>query len=103
MNHQYVEKIVDLLDPKKNTIFNMSVEEAREIVKSGDCDKVREIDGHFALVAVDGKTIRMARSIGQPLRYFVAKLAEGPCLVLADRIDTIFNYLKKEGLEDDFK
>ena len=60
------------------------------------------IDGQFALVAVEGKTIRMARSIGRPLRFFIAKLKEGPCLVLAERIDTIYKYLVKEGLEDQF-
>ncbi len=102
MDNQYIEKVVDLTNPEKNTIYNMTVEEAREIIKSGDSEKVRNIDGHFALVAVDGKTIRMARSIGRPLRYFIAKLAEGPCLVLADRIDTIYEYLKKEGLDDQF-
>ncbi|MFC2123669.1 asparagine synthase-related protein [Bacteroidota bacterium] len=102
MNNQYIEKIVDLTNPDKNTIYNMTVDEAREIIKSGDGEKVRKIDGHFALVAIDGKTIRMARSIGRPLRYFIAKLIEGPCLVLADRIDTIYEYLKKEGLDDQF-
>ena len=54
------------------------------------------------LIAVDGKTIRMARSIGRPLRYFIAKKAIGPILVIAERIDTIFNFLKKEGLDDQF-
>jgi len=102
MNNQYVEKVVDLTNPEKNVIYNMTVEEAREIINSGDIEKVRNIDGHFALVAVEGKTIRMARSIGRPLRYFIAKLAEGPCLVLAERIDTIYEYLKKEELDNQF-
>ena len=66
-------KVVDLTDPERNVIYNMSHEEAVNIVKSGDTDAVRKIDGQFALVAVDGKTIRMARSIGRPLRYFIAK------------------------------
>ncbi len=44
----------------------------------------------------------MARSIGRPLRFFIAKLKAGPCLVLAERIDTIYEYLKKEGLDDQF-
>jgi asparagine synthase (glutamine-hydrolysing) len=102
MNHQYIERVVDLTDPGKNIIYNMSTEEAREIVKSGDRDAVRKIDGQFALVSVDGKTVHLARSIGRPLRYFIAKLIDGPCLIIADRIDTIYNYLKKEGLDDQF-
>jgi asparagine synthase (glutamine-hydrolysing) len=102
MNHEYVNRVVDLTDPKKNIIYNMSVDEAVELVRAEDSEGVRGIDGQFALVAVEGKTIRMARSIGRPLRFFIAKLKAGPCLVLAERIDTIYNYLEKEGLDDQF-
>ncbi len=102
INHEYVNRIVNLTDSSKNIIYNMSLDEATEIVKSGDAEAVRTIDGQFALVAVEGKTIRMARSIGQPLRFFIAKLKAGPCLILAERIDTIYNYLKQEGLDDQF-
>jgi len=102
MNHQYVERVIDLTRPEKNIIYNMSHDEAVAILKTGDTDKVRTIDGNFALISVDGKTIRMARSIGRPLRYFIAKKAAGPNLVVAERIDEIFNYLASEGLEDQF-
>ena len=74
MNHEYVNQIVDLCDPGKDLIFNMSREEAIELVRAGNTEGVRGIDGQFALVAVEGKTIRMARSIGRPLRFFIAKL-----------------------------
>ena len=102
MNHQYVNRVVDLTDPGKDIIYNMSREEAIGLVNGGDAEALRKIDGQFALVAVDGKTIRMARSIGRPLRFFIAKLKAGPCLVVAERIDTIYDYLKKEGLDDQF-
>ncbi len=102
MNHEYVNRVVDLTDPEKNIIYNMSMDEAVELVRAGNAEGVRSIDGQFALVAVEGKTIRMARSIGRPLRFFIAKLKAGPCLVLADRIDTIYTYLEQEGLEDQF-
>jgi asparagine synthase (glutamine-hydrolysing) len=102
MNHQYIERVVDLTHPEKNVIYNMTNEEARKILKSGDAEAVRKIDGQFSLVSVEGKTIRLTRSIGRPLRYFIAKLIDGPCLVVAERIDTIYNYLKQEGLDDQF-
>jgi asparagine synthase (glutamine-hydrolysing) len=102
MNHEYVNQVVDLCDPEKDVIYNMSREEAIELVRAGDTEGVRGIDGQFALVAIEGKSIRMARSIGRPLRFFIAKLKEGPCLILAERIDTIFKYLEKEGLDDQF-
>jgi len=102
MNHQYVERVIDLTNPAHNAIYNMSNEEAVNLVKSGDVDAIRSIDGHFCLVSVEGKTVKMARSIGRPLRYFIAKRAAGPSLVIAERIDIIYDYLKTEGLDDQF-
>ena len=102
MNNQYVNNVVDLSSPEKNVIYNMTHEEAVELVRSGEAEKVRKIDGQFSLVSVDGKTIRMARSIGRPIRYFIAKRPAGPELVIAERIDIIYDYLKKEGLDDQF-
>ena len=102
MNSQYVNNVTDLTNPEKNVIYNMTHEEAVNIVRSGDVNAVRSIDGQFSLVSVEGKTIRMARSIGRPIRYFIAKRPAGPELVIAERIDVIFNYLKKEGLDHQF-
>lgn len=101
-NHQYISRVVDLTHPEKNIIYNMSHEEAVEIVKSGDVKKIREIDGQFALISVEGLSIHLARSIGRPIRYFIAKLEDGPCLVVGERIDAIHKHLKSEGLEDQF-
>jgi asparagine synthase (glutamine-hydrolysing) len=36
------------------------------------------------------------------MRYFLAKRAAGPALIVADRIDRIFNQLKAEGLDGQF-
>jgi asparagine synthase (glutamine-hydrolysing) len=63
---------------------------------------VGRIAGSFAMVAREGKTVKMARSLDRPLRYFLAKRQEGPVLIVAARIDTIFNWLKAEGLEGQF-
>jgi asparagine synthase (glutamine-hydrolysing) len=100
--HQAVDRVVDLLDPAKNVLYNMTADAARALVASGDADAVRGIDGQFALVAANGQKVYLARSIGRPLRYFIAKRAAGPCLVAADRIDAIHEYLKKVGLADQF-
>lgn len=97
-----IERLVDLSHPEANVILNMSLAEAIERVGSGDPDRVRAIDGQFALVHRQGQTVRMARSIGRPLRYFIAKRAEGPCLVVAERIDRIRAFLAAEGLAGQF-
>lgn len=99
---QYVERVVDLLDPSLNRLYNCTVEEARERVRSGRPEAVRTIEGSFALVARDGKIVRLARSLDRPMRYFLAKRHEGPALFVADRMDTIRDALAREGLADQF-
>jgi len=97
-----VSRVVDLIDPSLNTIVNMNVEEARRRVLAGDPEAVRGIDGSFALVAVEGKTVRLARSMDRPMRYFLAKRQEGPALYVADRIDTLHQALVTDGLDSQF-
>ena len=94
---QLIERLINLVDPNGNVILNMTPEEAVASA-SGDPKQVRQIDGQFALIHKAGKIVRMARSIGRPLRYFIAKQHAGPVLVIAERIDTIRDWLKQEGL-----
>ena len=100
--HQYVERVVDLIDPATNEIFNLSLEQARQRILDGAPDAVREISGSFALIAQAGKTVRMARSLDRPMRYFLAKRQAGPVLIVASRIDTIREWLRQEGLAEQF-
>src|SRR5262245_35100334 len=98
----YTPRVIDLTDPARNVLYNLSLDEARARVATGDPDAVRAIDGQFALVATSGQLVRMARSISRPLRFFIAKRSEGPCLVAADRIDAIHGWLRGQGLDDQF-
>jgi asparagine synthase (glutamine-hydrolysing) len=102
LDHAYVERVVDLTDAGANQIYNLSVDEARELLRAQPAEAVCGIHGSFALLAREGKTVRMARSLDRPMRYFLAKRKEGPALVVASRIDTIFEWLKSEGLEGQF-
>src|SRR5262245_4340648 len=99
---QAVQRVVDLTDPGRNVLYNMTLQEARARVASGDPRAVAEIEGQFALVATAGQMVRMARSISRPLRFFIAKRSEGPCLVAADRIDAIHRWLEGQGLAGQF-
>ena len=101
MDH-YVERVVDLTEPGANQIYNLSIDQARRLLLEQPPEAVREIQGSFALLARSGKTVKMARSLDRPMRYFLAKRSEGPALVVAPRIDTIFDWLKSEGLEGQF-
>jgi asparagine synthase (glutamine-hydrolysing) len=103
MTHpQAIHRVVDLLDPSKNVLFNSTTEQARAALAAGDATAIRRLDGQFALVAMNGQRVLLARSIGRPLRYFIAKRAAGPNLIAADRIDVIHRYLQAEGLADQF-
>ena len=93
-----IERIVDLTHPSANNIFNMSIDEARQRLAEHRAEAVREIDGSFALVACRDITVRMARSLDRPLRYFLAKRSEGPALIVSDRIDAIHQWLEEHGL-----
>lgn len=99
---QHIERVVDLLDPSLNHLHNMDVDAARARVGTGDAAAVRGIDGAFALVARDGITVRMARSMDRPMRYFLAKRQAGPALFVADRLDTLQQALQQEGLGAQF-
>jgi asparagine synthase (glutamine-hydrolysing) len=99
---QVIREVFDFTDPHRNVIFGMSLDEARERVAAGDVGRIREIDGHFALVARCGQTVRLARSLQLPMRYFIVKQSEGPALVVAHRIDTIKAWLDEHGFGDQF-
>lgn len=99
---EYVERIVDLIDPASNQIFGQTIEEARHCLLAQDAAEAGRITGSFALVANTGKTVRMARSLDRPMRYFLAKQQAGPMLIVASRIDTIHDWLEKEGLGAQF-
>jgi len=97
-----VNRVVDLLDPSLNRLGNMDLAEARRRILSGDAGAIRGIDGSFAIVASAGTTVRLARSMDRPMRYFLAKRHEGPALYVADRIDTLHRALAEAGLADQF-
>jgi asparagine synthase (glutamine-hydrolysing) len=102
MTYQTIAKIENLMDPSGDFLLNMSFEEAQERVRSGDGEGVRGIDGQFAICCHEGRTVRMARSIGRPMRYFLAKQADGPCLLVAETMEQIQRRLEQLGLGDQF-
>ncbi len=102
VNTQSVTDFISLIDPSGNTIFNMTQEEASKAVVSGDAERVRAIEGQFAIVEKIGQQVFMARSIGRPMRYFLAKQTAGPLLIVAERIDEIYDFLQSKGLHTQF-
>ena len=97
-----INEVIDLTDHSRNMIFNMEIDQATEIVATGDPEKIATIKGHFAIMARHNHIIRMARTLQLPMRYFIVKKVAGPALLLAERIDQIKKWLEENGFGDQF-
>jgi asparagine synthase (glutamine-hydrolysing) len=93
-----MERLVDLVGPRESGLTGASLSDVEAALRRGDDGPLGATDGHFAGVIRDGQTVRMARTIGLPLRYFVAKRYHGPYLVVADRIDALYDYCCREKI-----
>ncbi len=87
-----IERLVDLAGIRHHGDPGTDPDRLREAIRTGDLAALAATGGHFAGTARDGQTVRMARTIGQPLRYFVAKMFHGPFLVVAERMETIYDW-----------
>ena len=99
---QTVARVLNLIAPESQQILNMDLAEAEKRLLSEDPADVLGIAGSFALFARDGERVRLARSLDRPLRYFLAKEATGPMLIVADRIDAIHQCLVEHGYDNQF-
>ncbi len=99
---QYIERVVDLTDPGATALRGISLEQANSILLNGPAEALQSLEGSFTLIAKSEQTVRMARSLDRPMRYFLAKRQDGPMLLVAHRIDTIFDWLKQAGLDGQF-
>ncbi len=97
-----VARIVNLISDQQQRLLNMDTHEARRRILTAQPDEVLAIQGSYALVARHGERVCLARSLDRPLRYFLAKEASGPFLVVAERIDEIRACLEAEGYGDQF-
>jgi asparagine synthase (glutamine-hydrolysing) len=93
-----VERLVDLVGTRTSGVTGASAAELVEAVGRCDTARLAATDGHFAAIARDGRTVRLARTIGLPLRYFVAKMYHGPFLVVSDRMDRIFAWCDEQRI-----
>ncbi|MEO6809925.1 MAG: asparagine synthase-related protein [Isosphaeraceae bacterium] len=87
-----VERLVDMVGPRESGLTGADLTDVVDAIRSPDLRCLASTDGHFAALDREGQTVRLARTIGLPLRYFVAKRHHGPFLVVADRIDRLYEY-----------
>jgi asparagine synthase (glutamine-hydrolysing) len=96
--HPGVHRHVDLVGPRASALTGATADALVAALRASDTAALARTDGHFALAAREGNTVRLARTIGLPLRFFVAKMFHGPFLVVSDRVDTIFEWCLSENI-----
>jgi asparagine synthase (glutamine-hydrolysing) len=97
-----IADVVNLIPDSSQHLWSGDLASARRALLAADPAGVLNIHGSFALVAQQGERVVLARSLERPLRYFLAKAADGPVLLVADRIDEIAAELGKRGWSDQF-
>jgi asparagine synthase (glutamine-hydrolysing) len=95
---QGIERLVNLAGARESALSGAALDDVVTAVRLGDTALLSRADGHFAAVAREGQTVRLSRTIGIPLRYFVAKMFHGPFLVVADRIDTLYEWCREQKI-----
>ena len=100
--HVPISRVINLIPAASQRLWSVDESEASNRLLADDVGPVLDIDGSFALVAQDGERVLLARSLDRPMRYFLAKAAEGPVLIVSERIDEIAAELARHGWEDQF-
>jgi asparagine synthase (glutamine-hydrolysing) len=101
-NHLPISRVINLVESDSQRLWSLDEAEAQRRLLAGDTELVLDIDGSFALVAQDGESVVMARSLDRPMRYFLAKATDGPVLIVSERIDGIAAELARRGWSDQF-
>jgi asparagine synthase (glutamine-hydrolysing) len=100
--NRYIAQVINLIPDHSQHLWSGDVAAARRALLGTDPRPVLSIDGSFALVAQESERVVLARSLDRPLRYFLAKAADGPVLIVAERIDAIAAELSRRGWGDQF-
>ncbi len=100
---QPVQNLVNLIEGDSQRLIGLTIEQAHDLMRSEDPTALRAVQGSFALVVREGDSVYLARSLDRPLRYFLAKQESGPLLVVAERIDSIRDWLEGRGYGDQFQ
>lgn len=97
-----IAAVVNLIPDRSQHFWSGDIDAARRSLLAADPAGVLAIHGSFALAAQEGERVVLARSLERPLRYFLAKAADGPVLIVAERIDEIAAELGRRGWGDQF-
>lgn len=98
-----IAELVNLIPDSDQQLRGIDLPEARRRMLAQDpADFGTAIEGSYALVARAGQRVVLARSLDRPMRYFLAKVIDGPLLIVAERIDQIRDWLLARGMAAQF-
>jgi len=97
-----IAQVINLIPSGSQRLWSTTEVDARQRLIERDAGLMLGIDGSFALVAQSDERVMLARSLDRPMRYFLAKAAAGPVLIVAERIDEIAAELARRGWSDQF-
>ncbi|MEZ5047969.1 MAG: asparagine synthase-related protein [Chitinophagaceae bacterium] len=98
-----IAEVINLVPEGSQQVRGMTVEALREQMLRSSPEQFGSLAaGSFALVARDGQRVVLARSLDRPLRYFLAKVIDGPLLIVAERIDQIRDWMLARGMAAQF-
>ena len=101
--HKPIAEVINLIPDSSQQLRGISADQARTQMLSADPKQFGEsVAGSYALVARDGQRVVLARSLDRPMRYFLAKVIDGPLLIVAERIDQIRDWLLAKGMAAQF-
>ena len=89
---QGIERLVDLSGINSSALTGLDHGGIEAAIRTNDATALSTTGGHFAGTARDGQSVLMARTVAIPLRYFVAKMFHGPFLVVAERVETLYDW-----------
>lgn len=96
-----VERLVNLMDPARNIVLNMSLEEATCESARGTSSKFGKSTDSMRWFTSRGKSSAWLVPSGDPCVFSWPNKRLAP-LIVAERIDEIRDYLDQEGLLDQF-
>src|SRR6476620_344115 len=97
-----ISRVINLIPQDSQRLWWRDESEARCSRLASDPDAILALEGSFAIVAQEGERVVLARSLDRPLRYFLAKAADGPVLIVAERLAEIAAELARHGWSGQF-
>src|SRR5688572_25432704 len=93
-----IDRTIDLVGARTSGLTGATDRDVVAAIRRCDAAALDATGGHLAAIGRDGRTVRLARTIGIPMRYFVAKMYHGPFLVVSDRIDRLFDWCQSQRI-----